>query len=586
MLDYMRQRSRSLVIYFFFTILIFVFVFQFGSQSEGWNPSEVTVAASVGGDAIEGSDIEMEFTRHYGWSFARNQELSDVLAQKRALLDDLIKVRVLARLAGQLGLVATERDLRDYILDERRNIDRASFATDGKFDPELYRRVVISGYRSSLKRYERNRRQDLLSRRLLEFLAAQPRAFAGDVEDEWRIRNTNVNLEYVAFQPGMEAEPAPPTAEEVAAFAKETEAGIKAYFESHKADYDRPREVRIRQIFKKADAEDAAARETARKAAEDLRARLGEGDDMAALAKEHSDHFSYKEQGGDMGWQTKGNADPAFDDAAFSLEAGQLSEVVETPTGYFVLRAEEIREAVKRGLDEVSDEIATTLLVEDRRRQAARARAAEALAKARAGTPLAELVAAAGTPEDGEEAAGGANYAVEETGPFTQEGGMGDPDPLNPFRFQRAWDTIPRIGRSAALSRAAFALTVEAPWPTEPVEVDGTPYVFTLKERIDPDPAELDAKRDELRRELSEAKAALLLGPWDRALFARAFQRRLFGKEPKLGLWLDRVLKQRWDDTSIDVDETLFALRQDPAAPPEDPPADDAPEAPPPAPGE
>jgi len=575
MLDYMRQHSRSLVIYFFFAIIIVVFVVQFGPQSSGWTPADVAVAANVDGEAIDATDIDMEYTRHYGWSFARNQELTEVMAQKRALLDDLIKVRVLAGLAGKLGLVATKTDLHDFILDEKRNIDRASFSTDGKFDADLYRRVITSGYRSSMKRYERARSHDLAARRLLEFLAAQPRVPNADVDEEWRLRNTKVNLEFVAFEPGDEPEPAQPTADEAAAWAKDHETEVKEYYDAHKTDYDRPRELRLRQIFKKADADNPKAWEAARAASAELRTRIEKGEDMAELAKEHSDHFSYKEQGGDMGWQTKGNADPAFDEAAFALAAGQLSGVVETPTGFYVLRAEEIRDAVKRALDDVRSEIAAILLVEARRKEAASKRAAEVLAQAKAGAPLAELVVGLNTapvaeePDAAPDPAEGAPvpaaaYTLEETGPFSQEGGNGDPDPLNPFRFQRAWDTIPRIGRSSGLSRAAFALTSDSPWPEAPVEVSGTSYIFRLKERTEPDAEELETKRDTLRLELAAAKADLLLGPWERALFARAFQRRMFGKEPKLGLWLQPVVKKGLDTTSIDVDESLFRLEQAP----------------------
>jgi len=81
-----------------------------------------------------------------------------------------------------------------------------------------------------------------------------------------------------------------------------------------------------------------------REEAEQVLARLQNGEDFAALAQELSTDTSTQEEGGDLGWFPKGKMDTTFDEAAFALQPGQTSQVVETQYGFHIIRVEE-REA-------------------------------------------------------------------------------------------------------------------------------------------------------------------------------------------------------------------------------------------------
>jgi len=73
-------------------------------------------------------------------------------------------------------------------------------------------------------------------------------------------------------------------------------------------------------------------------------ARLRDGEDFAELAAELSIDTATKEQGGDLGWFPRGQMTPAFSEAAFALQPGETSEVVETEFGYHIIRLDQ-REA-------------------------------------------------------------------------------------------------------------------------------------------------------------------------------------------------------------------------------------------------
>ncbi len=97
--------------------------------------------------------------------------------------------------------------------------------------------------------------------------------------------------------------------------------------------------------------------------AEAALARLKNGEDFAALAKELSTDTSNAEEGGDLGWFPRGQMVTAFDDAAFALQPGQLSDVVETQYGFHIIRVEE-REA-NRALEGSALEQAQSQYVDD-----------------------------------------------------------------------------------------------------------------------------------------------------------------------------------------------------------------------------
>ena len=108
-----------------------------------------------------------------------------------------------------------------------------------------------------------------------------------------------------------------------------------------------------------------AQRDSVRALAEEIQARAESGEDFSALAAEYSDDQSNAQQGGDLGWFERGEMVGPFEEAAFDLEVGDVSEVVETPYGLHVIKVDD-REAPS--FDEVADDFRSQMISE--RRQA------------------------------------------------------------------------------------------------------------------------------------------------------------------------------------------------------------------------
>lgn len=81
----------------------------------------------------------------------------------------------------------------------------------------------------------------------------------------------------------------------------------------------------------------ARTQEQARARAEEALAKLNAGEPFDAVAAQYSDS-SAADYGGDLGWFQRGQLAPVMDEAAFALQPGQTSGLIETPLGYHILR--------------------------------------------------------------------------------------------------------------------------------------------------------------------------------------------------------------------------------------------------------
>ncbi len=103
-------------------------------------------------------------------------------------------------------------------------------------------------------------------------------------------------------------------------------------------------EVHVRHILLQVPAGATPAQvDSVRRGAEALRRRAADGEDFARLAAEHSQEPGSAVNGGDLGYFARGRMVPAFEDAAFRLQPGQVAPVTESPFGYHVIKMEDRR---------------------------------------------------------------------------------------------------------------------------------------------------------------------------------------------------------------------------------------------------
>jgi peptidyl-prolyl cis-trans isomerase C len=133
---------------------------------------------------------------------------------------------------------------------------------------------------------------------------------------------------------------------------------LEAYYHENEHRLTFPERVRVRHIlltWKPMGTGDDRAAIRAQMAPILERARSGE--DFALLAREYSDDYATKRNGGDTGLFHRGEMAPVFEEAAFALKPGEISDLVETPFGVHIIRLEEHREPYLLPLDEIREQL-------------------------------------------------------------------------------------------------------------------------------------------------------------------------------------------------------------------------------------
>lgn len=129
---------------------------------------------------------------------------------------------------------------------------------------------------------------------------------------------------------------------------------VAQYFENNKDSYGQKEEIVASHIL----LEDEAT-------AKDVLAKIKAGEDFKELAKTYSIDSSTNEDGGEIGYISRGQMDEKFEEAAFSLEKGSVSDIVQTSEGYHIIKVTEKVPAEEAVFEDVKDEVYETVL-EDR----------------------------------------------------------------------------------------------------------------------------------------------------------------------------------------------------------------------------
>lgn len=137
-----------------------------------------------------------------------------------------------------------------------------------------------------------------------------------------------------------------------------SDAELQRYYQDNEARLTLPERVRVRHIlltWKPLGTQDDRA--AIRKQMEPILERARNGEDFAALANEFSDDYATRNSGGDTGLFTRGTMVPPFEEVAFSLEPGEISDPVETVFGVHILRLEERSPSRLMPLDEIREQL-------------------------------------------------------------------------------------------------------------------------------------------------------------------------------------------------------------------------------------
>jgi peptidyl-prolyl cis-trans isomerase D len=436
-------------------------------------------------------------------------------------MDLLITRELFAQDADKMGFHVSDEEIEDRIAQGRilaagqpRNITRdyqyqfAALYKDG-FDYDKWRTSFCTYFlRTTPKKFIEEQRHELLAEKVEDLIRVATRVSPEEVKRAYIDHETQAKLEFVRFAARRFEDDLVLAPADIDAFLKENQAKVKEQYDQRAFLYKAgPKEaqVRVRAIFV-ATAKDAPKDDAAKAEAKirDAAKKIKGGADFAQVARDVSEDERTKKRGGDLGWKRKGSAGlgPEFDDKVFALKKGETSDVIKTDRGFYLARAEDVREG-DLPLDAVSRDLAEDLMRKERGAAKAKAEAADAVAKVKAGTAIETLF-----PKEDKDASAKPPTKVKglvksDTSPRLQETGY----------FARKGNVLEDIGTTKDGTKAVFG-NLKKGDVGGPYEVQGgvpSYVVVRLVDRKDPDMAAFETKHDEFTHEASVLKAQTVL---------------------------------------------------------------------------
>lgn len=310
---------------------------------------------------------------------------------KRMVIDDLIERYLLIEEAEKSGVFVTDAEVLNTISSTK------AFFVDGKFDRNRYIEVLrFNGMYPEA--YEETLRKDILVSKMENLIKNAVEVTKQEIEKEYAYRNTTAVIKYLSIDPNKYRSKVSFTDEDLKAFFEEnkedykipekikvkyvlfdednfdkdivvTDEEAEAYFLQHKEQFHQSEQVEARHILVRVN--DFENKEENEKALSKINKAIDEikkGAAFEKVAEKYSEDISAK-NGGYLGFFKRGEMVKEFEEAAFKLETGQVSDVVKSPFGYHIIKVEKKLEEKDLSFDEVKERIIERIKEEKEKNQ-------------------------------------------------------------------------------------------------------------------------------------------------------------------------------------------------------------------------
>ena len=504
MLDRMRRHkgwlkwSLALVVLAFIIFYIPSFLSDPTAVGVGALPGEV-IAEIEGNNLTAGQFLQRYNSQIQAYRTAYGAQMNDQLLRQlgidQQILQQMIDEQAALVEAERLGITVSDEELAQTIFSIPGLQENGRFIGEQRY--ELLLRSQIPPQTKAM--FEDNLRRSLMIDKLRAALTDWITLADADVDRQFAERNEKVKLQVVAL-----------TAARFTDQVTVSDTDVASYFEMHKADYrigeqrkvkmlvlDRqqaqaktivpaadvqrfyndniaqyqtPEQIRASHILLNTGGKDEA---TVRKQAEDILKQARAGADFAALAMKYSEDEGSKVNGGDLDYFSRGRMVPEFENAAFALQPGQISDLVKSQYGFHIIKLVDRKPAVTRTFDEVRPQIEEQL----------KAQRTDQQLTARGN----ELAARIDDPSDLDTVAREQGLMVTESEFFGRE------------------DPVPGIGVAPQVAAAAFALADNA--VSAPIGSPRGPVFMTVTGKREARIPALDEVKDRVRTDAIRVRA-------------------------------------------------------------------------------
>jgi peptidyl-prolyl cis-trans isomerase C len=293
----MKKIFKRVALSFFFAFLVFFFTSTFTYSSE---LKESKVVATVNGSAITRVELDMEINRLLPQELYHRSVTPEKQAEiEKKALENLIN-------AGLFFMEAKRQGLKIDNSEFKKRLDAVKSAYQNKkaFEDALKK----SGMTAPV--FEEKVREGMMVEKLIE-------------------KEVKVSL---------------------------TDKDLEDYYDKNREKFKEPEAVRLRYVYVKINPSEPDGKKKAKERVKEAYSKIKSGSDFAQIAQTYSNDMS-RIKGGDVGFVHRGTMPQEIEKAAFSLKAGQVSEILETDIGYHIIKVEEKRASRHVQFKEIKDKL-------------------------------------------------------------------------------------------------------------------------------------------------------------------------------------------------------------------------------------
>ena len=342
------------------------------------------MVAKIGDESVSVQDVRQQLNQIE----QRNPNMKPLEAlYAQQILKQLVFQKEIEYEAKRLGIAVSDQERADRI----RQYVPTAFNGGTFVGMDRYSAEVQARFQLTVPVFEELIRQGLLEEKFRKLVTDGISVGPAELQEEFRYKNEKVKLDYALIKPeDLEAKISPDEAEIRSAYEKnkakyqEPERRVARYavvdvnqirqslqvsddvlkqqYMTSIQQYQVPNRVHAEHILFMTVGKTDAEVEEIRKKAEDVLKQIKKGGKFEDLAKKYSEDPGSKDKGGDLNWITQGQTVPEFEKAAFSLNAGQISDLVKSQYGFHIIKVVEKETAHTKPFEEVKDSLRANFL--------------------------------------------------------------------------------------------------------------------------------------------------------------------------------------------------------------------------------
>ena len=347
----MKNAFASKISYFILTFLFLIITASFlFSNFTKFSIGNATDVASVDGTPITMKEFQValgrqvEFFNQMMGGNVTEKQLQE-MGIKSSVLDNLIKQKLVLNLSEKMGFVVSLEEVKNEIKN------MPYFKTKEQFDVNLYRNALqANGYTPT--QFEELVASDIKQKKVDELFNT---ALVSDayVQDVMKFKANSLTVEGIKINRQALSPLISVSEQEIKDYLAKPEnvKKLDTAYTDNLSKYQKPEEVKARHIL--IQGEDAKALDKIKA----IKAKVTTKN-FAEIAKKETEDPTGKSNGGELGWFSRGRMVPEFDEVAFKMKAGEISEPIKTQFGYHVIYVEEKKAEEKKSFDQVKTELA------------------------------------------------------------------------------------------------------------------------------------------------------------------------------------------------------------------------------------